>query len=57
MVNLSGAQKELVTHSVSAGMAAADSEVAVRTLAEKQRELQKELNRLKGTRSKKIVQL
>ena len=57
MVNLSRAQKELVTHSVSAGMAAADSEVAVRTLAEKQRELQKELNRLKGTRSKKIVQL
>lgn len=57
MVNLSRAQKELANHSAEAEMAASDAEMIKRTLAEKQRHLQKELNRLKGIRSKKIIQL
>ena len=55
MVNLSQAQKELSNH--SAAVTVADANNTVRTLAEKQQQLQKELNRLKGIRTKKIVQL
>jgi bla regulator protein blaR1 len=55
MVNLSQAQKELANH--SAGVTVTDANNTVRTLAEKQQQLQKELNRLKGIRTKKIVQL
>ena len=55
MVNLSQAQKELSNH--SAAVTVADANNTVRTLAEKQQQLKKELNRLKGIRTKKIVQL
>jgi hypothetical protein len=55
MVNLSQAQKELANH--SAAVTVTDANNTVRTLAEKQQQLQKELNRLKGIRTKKIVQL
>ncbi|HRG82308.1 MAG TPA: M56 family metallopeptidase [Chitinophagaceae bacterium] len=55
MVNLNLAKKELANQ--SSGVAVAEANNAVRAMAEKQQQLQKELNRLKGIRSRKIIQL
>lgn len=54
MVSLNLAQKELRNLSING---IPDSDVSLKSLADKQKQLQKEINRLKTVRSKKIIHL
>jgi uncharacterized small protein (DUF1192 family) len=54
MIQFSKAREELAALSMEG---IPDSDVSLKSLTEKQRQLEKEINRLKATRNKKVVRL